>query len=86
MKAFIKCSCAFANIGDISYMGPNSFKCTKILSHRHIFLFFLPSLFLSCKDTFMDDYDGIYNCNGLKYRPSKNFDNFDSLVFMGIKI
>jgi hypothetical protein len=33
----------------------------------------------------MDDYDGIYNCNGLKYRPSKNFDNFDSLVLWGSK-
>jgi hypothetical protein len=34
----------------------------------------------------MDDYDGINYCNGLKYSPSKNFDNFDSLFFMGIKI
>jgi hypothetical protein len=33
----------------------------------------------------MDDYDGIYNCNGLKYNPSENFDNFDSLFFMGSK-
>ncbi len=24
----------------------------------------------------MDDYDGIYNCNGLKYIPFKTFDNF----------
>jgi hypothetical protein len=24
----------------------------------------------------MDDYDGIYNCNNLKYSPSENFDNF----------
>ncbi len=24
-----------------------------------LFLSFLPSLFLPCKDTFMDDYDGI---------------------------
>jgi hypothetical protein len=24
----------------------------------------------------MDDYDGIYNCNGLKYNPFENFDNF----------
>jgi hypothetical protein len=34
----------------------------------------------------MDDYDGNYNCNGLKYSHSKKFDNFDSLFFMGIKI
>jgi hypothetical protein len=40
-------------------MGPNSLKCTKIFSQCHCFLFFLPSLFLPCKDTFMDDYDRI---------------------------
>jgi hypothetical protein len=34
----------------------------------------------------MDDYDGIYNCNGLKYNPFEIFDTFDSLFFMGIKI
>ncbi len=38
-------------------MGPNSLRCTKILSQCHPFLSFLPSLFLPCKDTFMDDYD-----------------------------
>jgi hypothetical protein len=31
----------------------------------------------------MDDYDGIYNFNGLKYNPSKIF---DSLFFFRIKI
>jgi hypothetical protein len=41
------------------FLGPNSSKCTKILSQRHPFMFFSPSHFLSCKDTFMDDYDGI---------------------------
>jgi hypothetical protein len=40
-------------------LGPNSLRCTKILSQRHPFLSFLPSHFLPCKDTFMDDYDGI---------------------------
>ncbi len=40
------------------------------------FLSFLPSLLLSCKITLMDDYDGIYNCNSLKYSPFENFDNF----------
>jgi hypothetical protein len=34
-------------------------KCTKILSQHHPFLYFLPNLFLPCKNTFMDDYDGI---------------------------
>jgi len=29
----------------------------------------------------MDDYDGIYNCSGLKYSPSKNFDNFWLIIF-----
>jgi hypothetical protein len=39
--------------------GPNSLRCTKILSQRHFFLSFLTSPFLACKDTFMDDYDRI---------------------------
>jgi hypothetical protein len=56
--------------------GVNSLRCTKILSQRHIFLSFLSSLFLPCKITFMDDYDGIYNCNGLEYNPFEIFDNF----------
>jgi hypothetical protein len=50
------------------------------------FCFFLPHHVLPCKDTFMDDYDRIYNCNGLKYNPCKNFDNFLFIIFMGIKI
>ncbi len=33
--------------------------CTKILSQHHLFLSCLPSSFLTCKDTFMDDYDEI---------------------------
>jgi hypothetical protein len=40
-------------------LGPNSLRCIKILSQGHLFPSFLPSLFLPCKDTFMDDYDGI---------------------------
>jgi hypothetical protein len=40
-------------------LGPNSLRCTKILSQCHHFESFLPSPFLTCKDTFMDDYDGI---------------------------
>jgi hypothetical protein len=39
--------------------GPNSLRCTKILSQHHPFLSFLPSPFLPCKDTFMDDYNRI---------------------------
>jgi hypothetical protein len=41
------------------FMGANFLRCTKILSQSHFFLFFLPSPFLPCKNTFMDDYDGI---------------------------
>jgi hypothetical protein len=37
-----------------TWLGANSLRCTKILSQCHPFLSFLP-----CKDTFMDDYDGI---------------------------
>jgi len=40
-------------------LGPNSLRFTKILSQHHPFLSFLPSLFLPCKDTFMDDCDRI---------------------------
>jgi hypothetical protein len=34
----------------------------------------------------MDDYDGIYNCNGLKYNPFKHFDNFWFIIFYGDQI
>ncbi len=40
-------------------VGVNFITCTKILSQHHLFLSFLPSLFLQCKHTFSDDYDGI---------------------------
>ncbi len=58
-------------------------RCTKILSQHHPFLSFLPSLFLLCEVTFMNDYDGIYNCNSLKYNHSKKFDNFWLINFYG---
>jgi hypothetical protein len=59
-------------------MGANSLRCTEILSQCHIFLSFLP-----CKDTFMDDYDGIYDCNSLKNNLSKFFDKFWFIIFYG---
>jgi hypothetical protein len=31
----------------------------------------------------MDDYNGIYNCNGLKYIPFESFDNFLLVIFYG---
>ncbi len=34
----------------------------------------------------MNDYEGIYNCNGLKYGTYEIFDIFDSLLLMRIKI
>jgi hypothetical protein len=34
----------------------------------------------------MDDYDGIYNCNGLNYNLSEIFDNFWLIILIGIKI
>ncbi len=67
---FVFCFCS------VSYLGPIYLRCTKILSHHHSFVSFLPSFFLPCQNTFMDDYDGILNCNGLKYNPLKLFDNF----------
>jgi hypothetical protein len=33
----------------------------------------------------MDDYDGIYNYNGLKYSPFENFDNFRLIITYGDK-
>jgi hypothetical protein len=56
--------------------GANFLRCTKISSQHHLFLFFLPNPFLPCKNTFMDDYDGIYNCNSLKYNPLNFFEKF----------
>jgi hypothetical protein len=53
------------------FEGPNSLKCTKILLHCHLFLYFLPSPFLPYKDSFMDDYVII-----IKYNPSKFLENF----------
>ncbi len=53
--------------------------------HNVNFFFFSPNSFLPCKDTFMDDYDGIYNFNSLKYNNSKNFDNFWFIIFYGDK-
>ncbi len=60
-------------------LGPNSLRCIEILSQCHLF-FYKPS-----KNTFMDDYDGIYNFNGLKYNPFENFDNFWLIIFYGDK-
>jgi hypothetical protein len=61
---------------NVTCWGEFFFKCAKILSQHHHFLDFLPSRFLPCKDTFMDDCDGFYNCNSLKYSPCEIFDNF----------
>jgi hypothetical protein len=61
---------------NIKYWGANFLRHTKIFSLCHHFLFFLPNPFISCKDTFMDDYDGIYNCNSLKYIHFEKIDNF----------
>jgi len=37
---------------------------------------FLLNCFLQCKDIFLNDYDGIYNCNGLEYGTYEIFDTF----------
>jgi hypothetical protein len=34
----------------------------------------------------MDDYDEIWNWNGLKYSPFEKIDNFWLIIFYGIKI
>jgi hypothetical protein len=43
----------------LALVGANFLGCTKVLSQHHLVLYFLSSPFLPCKDTFMDDYDGI---------------------------
>jgi hypothetical protein len=63
----------------------NSLRCTKILLECHLFKKKKNLVILPCKETFMDDYDGILNCNGLKYSPSKIFDNFLFIIFYGRK-
>ncbi len=45
--------------------------------------FFWPSRFISCNNTFMDDYDEILNCNGLKYGSYEIFDTFWFITFYG---
>jgi hypothetical protein len=40
-------------------IGYKLFKVYQNLSQCHRFLSFLPSFSLPCKDTFIDDYDGI---------------------------
>ncbi len=72
-----------SNVSQSTLPSANSLRCTKILSQHHPFMFLLPSLFLPCKNTFMDDYDGVYNCNSLKYSPFNFFDNFCFIVFYG---
>jgi hypothetical protein len=62
--------------------GAKSLRCVKILSQCHLFVFCLPNIFLPCKDTFMDDYDGILNFNNLKYNP-KFFDSNLFIIFYG---
>jgi hypothetical protein len=46
------------------------------LTMSPFFVFFTSSLLLPCKDTFMDEYDGIYNCNGLIYSNYEIFNIF----------
>jgi len=50
---FVRCFCL------VGYSGPIFLRCTKILSQHHSFVSFLPSFLLPCKNTFVDDYDGI---------------------------
>ncbi len=59
------------------------FKCTKILSQHHFNFKFFYLVYLPCKGTFMDDYGGIYNCNGLKYIPLEIFEIFLFIIFYG---
>jgi hypothetical protein len=40
-------------------VGSKLFKVYQNLVTTSLFLSFLPNLFLPCKNTFMDDYDGI---------------------------
>jgi hypothetical protein len=44
---------------DIFCDGVNALRCSKNLSRHHPFLSFLLSPFVPCKNTFMNDYDGM---------------------------
>jgi hypothetical protein len=59
------------------------FKVYQNLVTMSFFLSFLLCPFLPHINTCMDDYDGIYNCNGKKSSPLKNFDNFCFIIFYG---
>lgn len=50
------------------------------------FLKYFYLVFLLCKNTFMNDYDEIYNYNDLKYDTYKIIDTFSLLILMGSKI
>ncbi len=73
--------CDFIAIVSFCKMGAIFLRCIKTLSQHHLFLFFLPSPFLTCKNIFMGVYDGIWNCNSLKYNPFNFFDNFCFIIF-----
>ncbi len=66
--------------------GANSLKVYQnLITSSPFFVFFTQFFFLPCKNTFMDHYDGIQNCDSLKYNHLNFLINFDSLFFMGIK-
>ncbi len=44
---------------NLPFQGANFLSCNKKISQHHFFLFFELSFSLPCKNTFMDDYDGI---------------------------
>ncbi len=56
--------------------GYNFFKVYQNLVTTSPFFVFFIQFFLPCKIIFMDDHDGIQNCNSLKYNISEKFDNF----------
>jgi hypothetical protein len=57
-------------------LGQIFLRCTKIMTQCQIFIFFYLVIFLPFKNTFIDDYDGIYNCSGLKYGTYEIFETF----------
>jgi hypothetical protein len=61
----------------------NFFKVYQNRDNVTLFCKFSLVFFILCKDTFMYDYDGILNCNGLKYGTDEIFDTFWLISFDG---
>ncbi len=66
---------------NISTIGSKFFKVYQNHDIMSTFYIFLPGHFLPYKNTFIDDYDWIYDCSGLKYGTYEIFETFYLLIW-----